>query len=184
MSSARSSFHRLGLCLPLLALLAACAGSSGGSAAQPAEARLTFWAKVGADAPVGAIAGQNACGKTYAVVTKRVPQNDPALEPAEVHQIDDEANILRSWSTPVNLVPVAVDGSAILLRREPDDGAILQIGVDGSIATRSIPTLVRPAPMACPPRPLDQYAADTLCVTVSDLSSRKKLLLEFEEPCL
>lgn len=184
----------LAVLLPLLLLVAflagltACRGGTPvllpGSATSIAGAvSLTFWAKAGATPPPGAIAGQNDCGATLSIVSMHVPKDNPALEPAIVHEIDENAKVLRTWFVPINLTPVAVDRDNLLLRGWDASRAMLQVHTDGLVSVRSVPQLARPEATVCPPRPIEQYAAETLCVSTHDIKSKRKLLLEFEQPC-
>lgn len=171
--------------LGLVWLLAACASDAPPkSEPAPSGMRITFWAMPDATPPPGAVEKRdNPCGTTYTLATNRVIRNDPALEPSMVHEITAGGEIQRSWAVPVDLVPVAVDGQNLLLRRRSGGDGLLEVGSDGSVASRSLPSLASPEPGACPPRPAEEYAAGVQCVTAYDLSSRKQLLLEFEGPC-
>jgi hypothetical protein len=144
---------------------------------------MTFWAHHDATPPQGAVAGSNACGPTLTIVSMSVPTNNPALEPSKVNQIDENANVLRSWPVPINLTPVALDGEHVLLRGWDKSQAMLQVRTDGIVSVRSVPQLARPEPTACPPRPVDQYAAEVLCVSTHDIATKERVLLEFEQPC-
>ncbi|AVP98598.1 hypothetical protein C7S18_15995 [Ahniella affigens] len=78
------------------------------------------------------------CGEVAIIQTDRIPEYEPGarLQPEQVHEVDAEGEVLRTWVTPVDAEPLAIAGTRLYVRLHHDTYVI---GLDRSIEVADLP---------------------------------------------
>lgn len=153
------------------------------SASGPETFEVELWANDDSAAHLPGVVETNGhpCGASALVRLSRMPPHVEPEGPLGTELVAEAGAGGSRWSVPLNYVPVAVDGTALLVALS---GGRLWIETDGRIR-RDPPGRDYPpgADRVCPVPGAFDASAYAQCTAFTDLSSGKLRLIEYEAPC-
>ena len=165
-----------------LAAILLVAGCAHPKQINQSRVEATFWIDEAApQRPDVVVNPDHPCGATGTARLYSVPVGPGYLQPEFVREIDSHGSVLRTWPVPIDLIPVAVQGHALLLRATAERW--LRVGPNGELAELPPQFDAAAIPAFCPEHVPSGRSAFLRCMSAPDVESGDVHLLAFEGPC-
>jgi len=108
-------------------------------------------------------------------------RNDKAFESEVVFELSTDSRIRRRWQLPVNAIPVAVEGTALLFQHGPNTYKTTTTG--SVMAAKSLLPPPDVTEAQCKMPKVFEGSAYARCWAVPRLGKRVKVILALQAPC-
>ena len=125
---------------------------------------------------------QGPCGSMAVARVQSIPgPGDKSFESEVVFHLSATSSILRSWRTPVNSYPIAVEGESLIFR---DGLRTFKTTPAGAVSpVKSLPILAESTEAQCKMPKAFARSAYARCWAVPRIGSQSKAVLALQGPC-